>query len=154
VSLLIRPRTDADLAALVEILAESHRIDGYPLMAEHISADWLTEKGDPAWVAELDGAIVGHAALSGNPGGELELARLFVSGSARGHGVADTLVDAAERHAATVHSTLVLEVLGHNTAAIRLYERRGWLRTSSAPVTWFGTRGPAPVAHRYEKLTS
>jgi ribosomal protein S18 acetylase RimI-like enzyme len=150
-ALVIRPRTDDDLGALLDILRESHETDGYPLMAEHVTIDWLTEKGDPAWVATLDDTVVGHSALSGPRGGELELARLFVSGAARGRGVADALIDAAERHAATTRSTLVLEVLDHNTAAIHLYERRGWLLTSSEPVTWFGADGPTPIARRYAK---
>jgi ribosomal-protein-alanine N-acetyltransferase len=151
VALVIRPRTDADLGALLAILRESHHTDGYPLMAKHVTTGWIVEKGDPAWVAELDGVVVGHAALSGTPGAELELARLFVSGSARGHGAADALVATAEQYASSVGSALVLEVVEHNAAAIRLYERRGWVRTASAPADWFGPEGPTPLVHHYEK---
>jgi ribosomal-protein-alanine N-acetyltransferase len=151
VALVIRSRTDVDLDALLAVLRESHRTDGYPLMAKHVTTGWLTEKGDPAWVAQLDGAVVGHAALSGVPGAELELARLFVSGTSRGNGVAAALVETAERFAASTGSTLALEVLDHNTAAIRLYERRGWVRTGSEPADWFGPEGPAPLVHFYKK---
>jgi hypothetical protein len=98
VSLVIRPRNDADLDALVAILQESHRTDGYPPMAEHVTANWLTEKGDPAWVADLDGVLVGH-----------------------------------------------------NTSAIRLYERRGWVRTASERTDWFGVDGPSLLLHHYRK---
>jgi ribosomal-protein-alanine N-acetyltransferase len=151
VPLLIRLRSGDDVDALLPVLAESHRIDRYPLMAEHVNAAWLTEKGDPAWVAELDGAVVGHAAVAGAPTKPLELTRLVVSSAARGHGVAAALLDAVERHAASVGSALFLEVLEHNSAAMRLYERRGWLATSSVEVDWFGPDGPRPVMRRYVK---
>jgi ribosomal protein S18 acetylase RimI-like enzyme len=140
-----------DVGALVLVLAESHRVDRYPLLAEHVSAEWLTEKGSPAWVAELDGVVVGHAAIAGAPSGPLELTRLVVSSSARGAGVAGSLLDAVERHAASVGSSLFLEVLEHNTGAIRLYERRGWVATGSERVDWFGANGPRPVVRRYGK---
>lgn len=150
-ALIIRTRTDDDVGAVVGILADSHRTDRYPVMAEHISSSWLVEKGAPAWVAELDGVVVGHAAVAGTPPEALELTRVVVSSSARGSGVAAALLDAVESHAASVSSPLFLEVLEHNAAAIRLYERRGWHATSSAPVDWFGLDGPPMVARRYVK---
>ncbi|MCU1478111.1 MAG: family N-acetyltransferase [Subtercola sp.] len=135
----------------MSVLAESHRTDRYPLMGEHVRAAWLIEKGSPAWVAELDGVVVGHAAVAGNPTEPLELTRLVVSSAARGHGVAAALLDVVERHAASAGSSLFLEVLEHNSAAMRLYERRGWLAASSAEVDWFGPDGPRPVMRRYVK---
>jgi ribosomal-protein-alanine N-acetyltransferase len=149
--LIIRPRAESDLDALVSMLAESHRTDRYPVMAEHVTAAWLTEKGSPAWVAELDGVVVGHAAVAGTPAEPLELARLVVSSAARGAGVAAALLDVVELHAASVGSSLFLEVVEHNSAAIRLYERRGWLATSSEQVDWFGPAGPRLVVRRYVK---
>ena len=149
--LTIRPRTENDLDALVSALAESHRADRYPLMSEHVSAAWLTEKGSPVWVAELDGVVVGHVAVAGMPAEPLELTRLVVSSAARGAGVASALLGTVERHAESVGSSLFLEVLEHNSAAIRLYERRGWRLTSSARADWFGPEGPRPVMRRYVK---
>ncbi len=150
--LIIRPRAESDLDALVALLAESHRTDQYPLMGEHVNADWLTEKGDPVWVAELDGVVVGHAGVVGTSGSPLELTRLVVSPTARGAGVAAGLLDVIDDHAAAVGSSLYLEVLELNAAAIRLYERRGWRMTSSDVANWFGTDGPHPVIRSYVKL--
>ena len=63
--LAIRDRTEADLDECVRLLAEVHRNDGYPM---HWPADprrWLaTPKVFAAWVATLDGHLVGHVALS------------------------------------------------------------------------------------------
>ncbi|HWD61658.1 MAG TPA: GNAT family N-acetyltransferase [Humibacter sp.] len=150
-ALIIRPRIESDIDALVTVLAESHRSDSYPVMAEHVSGAWLTEKGDPAWVAELDGVVVGHAAVAGKPAGSLELTRLVVSSSARGAGVATCLLDVVEQHAEAVGSPLFLDVLEYNSNAMRLYERRGWHPTFSERVDWFGADGPQPLMHRYVK---
>jgi ribosomal-protein-alanine N-acetyltransferase len=151
VTLSIRPRTHGDLDALIPVLQESHLTDSYPVMSEHVSAAWLTEKGDPAWVAELDGIVVGHAAVAGEHPNPLELTRLFVASPARGFGAASALLDTVEKYAASVGRQLYLEVLEHNSAAMKLYERRGWRRTSSERVDWFGPDGPHPVVHRYVK---
>jgi ribosomal-protein-alanine N-acetyltransferase len=151
VTLGIRPRTDGDLDALIPVVQQSHFTDSYPVMSEHVSAAWLTEKGDPAWVAELDGVVVGHAAVAGEPADPLELTRLVVASAARGFGVANALLDAVEQHAVAVGSSLFLEVLEHNSAAIRLYERRGWRQASSEQVDWFGPNGPHPIMYRYVK---
>jgi ribosomal-protein-alanine N-acetyltransferase len=151
VNLTIRARTDNDLDALTAVLQESHVTDRYPVMSEHVSAAWLTHKGNPAWVAELDGAVVGHAAVAGVPPGPLELTRLVVASSARGFGAANALLDAVEQYAASVGCEVYLEVLEHNSAAMKLYERRGWRQASSERVDWFGSDGPHPVVHRYVK---
>jgi ribosomal protein S18 acetylase RimI-like enzyme len=74
-----------------------------------------------------------------------------VSSAARGAGVAAALLDAVERYATRTGSPLFLEVLEHNSAAIRLYERRGWLEASSERVDWFGPTGPRPLMRRYVK---
>lgn len=150
-ALIIRPRVEGDLEALVPVLAESHRTDRYPVMAEHVSTAWLAEKGDPAWVAELDGVAVGHAAVAGTPGEPLELTRLVVSSNERGEGVATRLLDVVEQYAEAVGSPLFLDVLEYNSNAMRLYERRGWHATFSERVDWFGSDGPRPQMRRYVK---
>lgn len=63
--MLIRPRTDDDEAACVDLLQRVHAADGYPL---HLTPDevpgfWATDAEVASWVAEEGGRVVGHVAL-------------------------------------------------------------------------------------------
>ncbi|RZE58465.1 GNAT family N-acetyltransferase [Streptomyces albidoflavus] len=108
-----------------------------------------------AWVAELDGHVVGHVAInSPQPGEEVArlwreesgdddshigvLARLFVARQARKASVGKLLMEAATAYARDSHLRLVLEVLTKDAAAIRLYERLGWQRIGEAVHTFGG----------------
>ncbi|MEW1718098.1 GNAT family N-acetyltransferase [Streptomyces sp. NPDC093109] len=140
----IRPREKGDLEACAQALAEVHRGDGYPVNWPEFPADWLASPGQQAaWVAELDGRVVGHVALSpagdgdaapglwsertGRPAaGAAVVSRLFVSPSARGHGIGALLMDRAVRDAAARGLHPVLDVVASDTAAAALYERLGW----------------------------
>ncbi|MFE4666891.1 GNAT family N-acetyltransferase [Streptomyces sp. NPDC056716] len=85
------------------------------------------------FVAELDGRIVGYIRL----GFPTELAAnahvrqirgLAVAEEARGHGVARALLRAAVEEArARAARRISLRVLGHNTAARKLYESEGFV---------------------------
>ncbi len=90
---MIRRRDDGDLDALVAVLAEVHTHSGYPHHWPADPARWLTP-GDltAAWVAEADGAIVGHAALCGR-----EISRLYVAPAARGAGLGGACCAASNR---------------------------------------------------------
>ncbi|MFJ4919590.1 GNAT family N-acetyltransferase [Streptomyces sp. NPDC088725] len=98
-----------------------------------------------AWVAELNGHVVGHAAVNhpqagdkaarmwSEQSGETEvrvgvLARLFVGREARNASAGANLVKAATSYARQSDLRLVLDVLTKDAAAIRLYERLGWQR--------------------------
>ncbi|MEU1026849.1 GNAT family N-acetyltransferase, partial [Streptomyces sp. NPDC005904] len=63
--LRVRERAGApDLAACVEVLAQVHKRDGYPVNWPDRPADWLSGTAAlGAWVAELDGRVVGHVGL-------------------------------------------------------------------------------------------
>lgn len=83
-------------------------------------------------VAELDGAVVGYVRL-GFPTGLASNAHvrqirgLAVADSARGKGVGRALVGAAVEEARRLGARrLTLRVLGHNTAARKLYESEGF----------------------------
>ncbi|WP_028652093.1 GNAT family N-acetyltransferase [Nocardioides halotolerans] len=82
-------------------------------------------------VAVLDGAPVGM--VSGVPGRDdesAELISMWVSPSARGHGVGDRLVQAVEDWAADRGAArLRLSVMPDNDAARALYERNGFADT-------------------------
>ncbi|MFC7572385.1 hypothetical protein ACFQX8_08080 [Klenkia terrae] len=62
--LTVRPREDADLPRLLEILQRSHELVGYPVRASVVRADWLALPTElVSAVAVHDGRVVGHVAL-------------------------------------------------------------------------------------------
>jgi GNAT superfamily N-acetyltransferase len=63
--LAVRDRTDSDLDECVRLMAEVHRRDGYPLRWPADPRHFLdTSKIFAAWVATVDGQLVGHVGLS------------------------------------------------------------------------------------------
>ncbi|MGW1752026.1 GNAT family N-acetyltransferase [Streptomyces sp. NPDC002092] len=141
---LVRPRTDGDLAACVEVLADVHRHSGYPVNWPRRPADWLTTRSQlAAWVAELDGSVAGHLSLSRATDGDAAPAvwaaragvgvdvtavvgRLFVSPATRGYGLGAALMARAVEEARTRGLHPVLDVVDSDTTATALYERLGW----------------------------
>jgi hypothetical protein len=66
----IRARTESDADPLVAVLAEVHLSDAYPMMATHVSREWLFDPGfEAAWVAHADGVSIGHIAVKRGYGG-------------------------------------------------------------------------------------
>ena len=128
----------------VALLAGVHRTGGYPA---HWPADphrWLTPSRHlTAWVAELDGTVVGHVSLTaahGEAAAEywaertgrsvaeaVAVSRLFVAESARGHSIGRGLLETAATAARDRGLHPVLGVLDHNRHAIALYRDAGWL---------------------------
>lgn len=143
-SVLVRRRAEGDLGSCVEILAEVHRHSGYPVNWPQDPAGWLTPEALLAsWVAERDGQVVGHIALSRADGGDVAaglwaartgtgiertavVGRLFVSPAAHGLGLGAALMEQAVAEARTRGLHPVLDVVTSNTAATALYERLGW----------------------------
>lgn len=142
VSVDVRARRTGDLLACVSLLRQVHLADGYPGTWPRDPARWLAVDTElAAWVAERDGRILGHISLYGiderrawpawraslADGGPLAvLSRFFVDPHERGGGVGGALLDEAHEHATAHRLTLVLEVALHCTAAIGVYEQRGW----------------------------
>lgn len=159
----IRERVDTDAPQLIAALAEVHRSDAYPIADEHVDQSWLYDPSfEMAWVAEVDGQIIGHVALmrgfgapvveksTGRPAAEtLGVTRLFVGHAGRGSGAATALLDTVDRYAVRSGLALALDVVDFNTTAVELYERRGWRRVGSYVAQWFGPDGPHPTAHYY-----
>ena len=149
--MLIRDRRPEDGAALEEIALETHAYDGYP---KYLPSDLRSFIVDPdalvAWVAELDGMVVGHAALHSRSVQEVMnvalgatglredqvavLARLLVSPSVRGMGIGRALLERATSAAAQLGRRAVLDVVEEHVAAIALYDRAGWTRVGQ--VEW------------------
>ena len=140
----IRRRTDIDLDRCVEILAEVHRHSGYPVNWPERATDWLTPHSQlEAWVAEIDGRVVGHLSLSRAAEGDAApglwgaregvgvevtavVGRLFVSPAAHGQGLGAALLDRAVEEARARGLQPVLDVVDSRSAATVLYERLGW----------------------------
>lgn len=151
--MLIRVREDDDLISCAGLVREVHAADGYP---RYLPAD-LTSFLCPAnphglWVAENDGQLAGHVALVprsvpaamelaaaalGRREDQLAVvARLFVSPRARGTGAGRLLLDAATAEAAARGLWPILDVDTELTAAIALYESRGWTRAGTVTITF------------------
>jgi GNAT superfamily N-acetyltransferase len=156
-----RARTDADLAACAELLRAVHTRDGYPLYLPADPAGWLSPPTlRAAWVAELDGRVVGHAALCRPSAGDeapgrwaatgtperpgrrgdvadpVVVSRLFVSPAARGLGIGAALLDHVRGEAVAAGLHAVLDVLSTDTGAVALYERLGWRHLGDAEQRW------------------
>jgi len=142
---MIRERLPEDGAALEAIALDTHSHDGYP---KYLPGDLMSFIVDPnalvAWVAEVDGAVVGHAALHPRSAPEVMnvalgatglredqvavLARLLVSPSMRGMGIGRALLEHATSAAVLLGRRAVLDVVDEHVAAIALYDRAGWTR--------------------------
>ena len=143
--MLIRTKVAADDDACVAVMERTHAVDGYPRFWTERPARFVRAKGETdAWVAELDGRVVGQVALhraegepvvalaqeaTGLPVDRLTvLARLLVHPDTRGRGVARTLVRTATARAYATGRRPVLDVLQSTTGPARLYESEGWTR--------------------------
>ena len=129
------------------MLARVRAHDGYPTYWPGGPAVWLTPANmRQAWVAAVDGSIIGHAMVRERDG-VISVNRLFVAPEGRGLGAAKALLAKAKQWAKEQGADrLVLDVAHTATAAIALYEREGWRRTHSDIADW----DPAITVHYYE----
>ncbi|ROO85480.1 RimJ/RimL family protein N-acetyltransferase [Actinocorallia herbida] len=87
------------------------------------------------WSFVDHGAVVGHASLAvDRAAGTARLGRVLVAPEARGRGLGEAVVRAAQRAAFADPGTrrLTLGVYARNTGAVRLYERLGFVREEGA----------------------
>ncbi len=98
----------------------------------------ITELGTPVGFAMIRGA---------------ELYQFFIAASARGTGVAATLMrDVEAQMAASGVTTTWLGCAVGNTRAARFYEKSGWWRVASVTMATDTSEGPIPVqVWKYEK---
>lgn len=165
-NMMIRTRAADDIPACIQLLAQVHRSDAYPLHWPAHPDRWLTPSNlVTAWVAEHAGDLLGHIALcsttgesgvplweaaSGVPAERMVVvARLFVAPRTRGQRVGFALIDEALAEARAHDLLPVLEVLDHNRAAISLYEGMGWRYITSSPAPWAQGNGVRPLLHYY-----
>jgi GNAT superfamily N-acetyltransferase len=99
-------------------------------------------------VAVVGGEVAGFTMVAGD-----EVEQVYVAAGHRGTGVADLLIEDAERQIrAAGHPAAWLAVVPGNARARRFYERRGWADDGPFDYAAEGERGPIPVpSHRYVK---
>lgn len=162
--LIIRDRRADDLAVLSRTLVAVHGHDGYPVEGVADPLAWLEPPGMiRAWVAELEGHVVGQVILTEPPVDDpavalwathapdqghhtATLCRLFVHPAARGRAIGSQLTKTATDHAAERGLTVLLDVMVKDAAAIRTYERLGWRRLGSVTHRFGDDRTEAALA--------
>jgi GNAT superfamily N-acetyltransferase len=142
---VVRDRTGADIAALARVLADQQPHSGYPQnwpLPYPVESFIARADEDAAWVAELEGRVVGHVAVSrvqpgleadlwtvgaGRPREELAaVAVLFVDHTMVGKGVGKALLARAVTAIRESGRTPVLDVVQETASAVELYRRSGW----------------------------
>lgn len=161
--MIIRSRSENDLAECVATLAEVHRRDGYPMAWPDDPAGFLAESDFlGAWVAIMDGRLAGHVALAPPGSGDAAatllgpdaamVSRLFVASAARRRGVGARLLAHAAREAHQRDLHPVLDVLATSSVSVAFYERMGWSLLGTGEAQWGPNQvtvrsyaGPGPV---------
>ncbi|WP_309649123.1 GNAT family N-acetyltransferase [Nocardioides sp.] len=156
-SIVVRERRDTDLARLVELLAEQQAVSSYPVRwpLPFPAEQFLVRRHDRrAWVAELDGAVVGHVSV-GDPEELVPrfteatgaaafgmVSALFTGLAARGRGVGSLLLDTAVAWVRARGEVPVLDVVPVHEPAVRLYRDRGWVEVGSDRFAWMSEDVP------------
>ena len=137
----VRPRTETDLDALVEIARAVQVNDGYPGKAPRDLRSFIVSaEALGAWVAEHDGHVIGHVALhpeslpvvmdlAADAAGTRHLgviARLLVSPDARRLGAGRALLEQATVESRRRGLHPILDVVTEYAPAVSLYESCGW----------------------------
>ena len=161
--MLLRPRRDEDLPAVVEVLRAVHAVDDYPSRWPGDPAGWLSPPGlHGAWVAvaptdDGDDGVVGHVALvaparlpEGPPAtgpATAEVVRLVVAPARRRAGVGSLLLAEAVAAARADGLDVDLQVVA-GSGAVDVYARLGWVETRRHTASWVGVDGTSPQVVR------
>ncbi len=129
VTVAIEPARQAQVVALLEE-GDRFTLALYPAESCYLlNLDELERPGVSVFVARRNGVAVGMAALVDRGDGSAELKRMFVSETARGRGIARSILSAVEGYAtASGIRVIQLETGPLQVAAIAMYERTGYLR--------------------------
>lgn len=153
--LLTRPRRDVDLPTLIDILARQQAETQYPF---HWPPDGAPElflrrpSEREAWVAELDGIVVGHVAIQsvaddalgrigaaahGVPITELRcISVLYADRRMPRRGIGSALLARATEQALADGGAPVLDVVAESPEAVQLYLSRGWREVGRFRPEW------------------
>ncbi|QIK67857.1 GNAT family N-acetyltransferase [Nocardioides sp. HDW12B] len=162
--LTIRPRRPEDVAAVGALIMRQQPLTHYPFRnpLPFPVEEFVVRRGELAsWVAELDGAVVGHVSVldvtdhdigpewsagTGRPVEELAaVSVLVVDHEYTGLGIGGRLMDVCEAHVRDLGRHPVLEVVGGAHArAVSLYLSRGWRILGDVKPHWL-PEGEGPV---------
>ena len=163
--LVIRPRTEADIPALAEVLAAQRALTRYPMRwpLPFPIEQFIVRSGElGAWTAELGDRPVGHVAvLTADVAIFLEdwqrahalgasrlavLSVLFVHPDVRRSGLGRRLHDVAVDWMRSHDLAPCLDVVPVHEAATRLYEGAGWREVGRGRPHWLPEGEPDVVA--------
>ncbi len=151
----VRRRRADDLPGCVRALEVVHVVDRYPMRWPADPVGWLSPHGlTAAWVAEREGAVVGHVCVVAGttyPGAaaragllphlSCSASHLFVAPPGRGRGLAAELLHVASSFALAEGLELVLDVVEDGGPAVALYERLGWRLVQRRTADWTTPEG-------------
>ena len=157
-TLVIRDRRADDVPVLGVVLAEQQPSSSYPVQwpLDIPVEEFLVRPGEErAWVAELDGRVVGHVAVYTLAGGLrehfvaalgtedlAELAVLFVAEDVIGTGVGGRLHDTAVDWIVSTGRQPVLDVVPVHARAAEVYRHRGWQVIGQVRPVWLAEDFP------------
>jgi predicted N-acetyltransferase YhbS len=148
----IRRRRDRDLAACARLVRRAFFEGQFPGQHDEDPRLWLADHAVlDAWVAERDGEVVGHVAISrleldplsalrwrestGHvPSDLIAVSRLFVRPRFRGQGIAASLIDVACAEIRARGKVPVYEVITTSSLAPSYSRDHGWRLRSSEPL--------------------
>lgn len=156
----LRPARPDDVPAVADIWWEGWQ-DGH---LGHVPAETVdlrpresfdrraADRVGDTWVVESDGVVQGFVMV-----GDVEVEQVFLARAARGSGLAEVLLDGAERLVrAHGHRAAWLAVVPGNARARAFYERRGW--RDEGPMPYPVPRADGSVlevpVRRYTKVVS
>lgn len=119
------PRFAALNAAWIEELHYLEESD--KLMVAH--PEIYTQNGSSVFSVHIDGEVAGACALKKHEDGRYELTKMAVDSKFRGRGIGQHLMTAIQDYARDELGLSELFLLSNtkNAAALRLYERNGWV---------------------------
>jgi putative acetyltransferase len=152
---VLRKATSNDVSAVARIWyigwTDGHAGHVPPELVRYRNEDQFVsrarERLDTMWVAESHGQAMGFVVVKGD-----EVEQIYVDRTARGTGVAPTLLRKAEAEIRSAgHRHAWLAVVAGNQRARSFYSRLGW--RDSGPISYLAETEVGPFAvpsHRYE----
>jgi GNAT superfamily N-acetyltransferase len=152
---VVRARQPDDLPVLVGLLGEQQAASSYPIrwpMPFPVERFLVRRTELCAWVAEVDGEVVGHVAVTEvdrdladafltatgtrEPADVAMVSVLFTGTAARGLGAGGRLLDTAVAWIRERRRVPVLDVVPTHHLAAAMYARRGWVEVGRTRFAW------------------
>jgi putative acetyltransferase len=132
----IRPEDDAAIASIIRVVMPEFGATGRGFAISDPEVDWMSRAYDQPrcayFVIEQDGEVVGGAGiapLEGGPTDTCELRKMYFLPRARGLGAGAAMMQRCLQAARDAgFRQCYLETLGGMDAAMKLYERSGFIR--------------------------